>query len=143
MGVKDITDGADIYQKLEPHEGEIKKMGIFQQKILLPSSKVIDTTNLDLSLYTFIIRLLDTAKEYPLIEKLRSMRNRLYHMSEGERDMLEEQFNDCWDQISQLLTDLGYNMNLLSSLKTDDHLSEGCLKDLQEGLHSMEGRQSL
>ena len=38
--------------------------------------------------------------------------------------MTEEQFNKYWDQISQSLICLGYNMNLLTGLKTVDQLSE-------------------
>ena len=32
IGVTDITDGAEIYRKLEPYKAEIKKMASFQKK---------------------------------------------------------------------------------------------------------------
>lgn len=124
VGVKDVKDGAEIYRKLEPHQDNIKRMSRYQQKLLLPDSKIIDTMKLDLALKTFIIEILDTRDKFPLIKEIRERRNHLFHMSHFERDMSEEQFNHFWEQISQLLRDLGYNMNLLDDLKTEDHLSE-------------------
>lgn len=151
LDVKDLTDGADIYKKLLPHEKEIRKMASYQKKTLLPKSKVTDTTKLDLSLQTHVIRILDTTKNYPKIKELGGMRNELFHLPEGKRDMTEQDFGYYWDQIWQLLKDLDYDMNSLSQLsglKTDDHLCEehkkgfkDIIQDIQNNFKDfMEGR---
>ena len=37
--------------------------------------------------------------------------------------MTEQQFNNHWDDVPKLLTGLGYDINILVGLNTDDHLS--------------------
>ena len=79
------------------------------------------------------------------------MRNELFHLPEGKRDMTEQDFGYYWDQIWQLLKDLDYDMNSLSQLsglKTDDHLCEehkkgfkDIIQDIQNNFKDfMEGR---
>ena len=43
IGVKNVMDGVEIYQKLEPYKETIKKMYKYQQKVLLPDDKVTNT----------------------------------------------------------------------------------------------------
>lgn len=143
MGIADVSDGAEIYQKLEPHKEKIKKMEFYQQKILLPYSKVIDTSKLDVSLQTHIVGILDTTNNYPLIGKLRDNRNELFHMSERKRDMTEKQFKKYWDQISEILTAHCFDMNLLSDLKTDNHLNKLRKKQFKDILRDIKGKVEL
>ena len=135
MGV-DVTDGAEIYRKLKPYEKVILKKPPYLRKILLPPSKVIDATELDFSAKCHIIEVLDSKKQFPLIGELRNWRNNLSHMSNDERDMTEQQFANHWDEISQLLTYFGYDVDILIGLKTDDHLKE----EHKKRLDSIEGR---
>ena len=136
MGV-DITDGSEIYQKMKPYEkNRLKKVPYYLQKDLLPDSKVVDTTKMDFSALCHIIEVLDAQIQFPLIEKLRKKRNDLFHMSDDEKNMRNQQFNHYWDEISQLLTNLGYDVSKLISLKTEDHLSE----ELKKRLDHIEGR---
>ena len=51
-------------------------------------------------------------------------------MSDDKKNMGDQQFSTYWDEISQLLTDLGYDVSKLISLKTDDYLSEKLKKRL-------------
>ena len=143
MGIADLSNGAEIYQKLETHKEKIKKMAFYQQKILLPYGKVIDTSKLDVSLQTHIIRILDTTKNYPLIGKLRDHRNELFHMSECRRDMTERQFKKYWDQISELLTAHCFDVNKLNYLKTDNHLNRTHEKRFKDILHHVKGKVEL
>lgn len=62
LGVKNITDGSEIYQKLKPYEIQGQKLQQYQKDALFPSSRVINTNNLDLSLQFLIIIILDTQK---------------------------------------------------------------------------------
>ena len=133
----DITDGSEIYQKMKPHgKNRLKKVAYYLQKDILPDIKVVDTTKLDFSARCHIIRVLNTQIQFPLIEKLREKQNDLFHMSDDEKNMEDQQFNNYWDEISQLLTDLGYHVAMLQDLKTDDHLSE----EHKKRLDHIEGR---
>ena len=144
MGLTDINDGGKIYKALEKYKAKIKKLAPYQQRILLPDSTEINTIKLDISLLTHIITILDKKKKYPLIQELRAKRNNFFHMLGVERDMTEEQFKSYWDEISQLLRDLGYDMKLLDHLQTDDQLSEDLEDRLNDILHCIESKlQSL
>ena len=64
-----------------------------------------------------------------------------------ERDMADQQFKSYWDEISQLLRDLGIrscDMGLLDHLQTDDQLSKDLENRLNDILLSIESKlQSL
>ena len=121
MGV-DITNGSEIYQKMKLHEKDrLKKVPYYLRKDLLPDSKVVDTTKLDFSARCHIIQVLDTQTQFPEIEKLRDKRNDLFHKSDDEKNMGDQQFNKYWDEISQLLTDFGYDVSKLIHLKTSEN----------------------
>ena len=130
MGV-DITNGSEIYQKMKLHEKDrLKKVPYYLRKDLLPDSKVVDTTKLDFSARCHIIQVLDTQRQYPEIEKLREKRNDLFHTSNNEKNMGDQWFSNYWDEISQLLEDLGCDTSKLRSLKTtvDSNHIEGKVK---------------
>ena len=117
MGV-DITDGSQIYQKMKLHEKKILKSApSYLKKDLLPDNKVVDTTKLDFSARCHIIQVLDTQTQFPNITVLRKTRNFLFHMSDDAKNMGDQQFNNYWDEISQLLKDLGYDVSKLMNLK--------------------------
>ena len=116
------TEGQDIYNCLQHYKTEIKKLNLqpYQEKILLPDDGVIDKRKLDLPLYTYIIQILDKTKQYLSIKKLRYKRNEIFNMEENRKDMCEEKFEEYWNQVSELLTGLNYNMNLSINLKSQD-----------------------
>ena len=140
MSIKDLTDGAEIYRKLKPHEEKIKKLTFCQQKALLPDDKVIDTTKMNISLSTHIIQILDTSQSYPQITVLRHMSNELFHILEGRKDLMEQIFNDYWNKISKLLTGLHFNMDVMKGLKIEDHLTQDHEKTLKDITENMKGR---
>ena len=139
MGVKDVTDGAEIYRKLRPYKKNIEKMGFYYQKKLLPDNQVIDTTEMDIRLSTHIIEILDQQQDYSQIPKLRGLWIELLHMPGSERSMTEQQFQYYWDEISLLLTVFHYNMNLVKALETEDHLSQELENTLQDINHKIKG----
>ena len=143
MGIKDTTDGAEVYSILKPYEKKIKKLGFYQRKTLLPDNEIIDITKMDISLSTHIIQILDKQQNYPLIAELRYKRNDLFFMSEGKRDITQQQFNDNWDNISKLLTTLNYDMNLINYLKTTEHLSQEHEKMLKDIIYKVKGSVEL
>ena len=135
LGIKNAKDGAEIYSKLKPHREKIKKMGFYHQETLLPNNGVIDKDKVDISLSTHIIQILDKKNTYSLITELRIMINRLLLLPEWKRDITEQQFEDSWAKISELLHNLDYNVNLIKGLKTEDLLPqehENILKDISQ-----------
>lgn len=137
MGVKDVTDGAEIYSRLKQYEKEIKQLGMNLQKTLLPDDKIIDTKEMDISLSTYIIQIMDKPQDYPSIAKLRQKRIELLYMREAKRNMTEQQFNTYWNEISEMLSSLHYKMDLINCLKTEDNLAqkyEKILKDINQKL---------
>ena len=99
------TEGEGIYKYLQYYKMEIEKLTLqaYQEKILLPDDGVIDKEKLDLPLYTHIIQILDKSKQYSSIKKLTCKRNKLFHMEEGRRDICEKEFEEYWEQVSQML----------------------------------------
>ena len=122
------TEGQDIYNYLQHYKTEIKNLNLqrYQEKILLPDNGVIDKRKLDLPLCTYIIQILDQTKQYLSIKKLRYKRNEIFNMEEYKKDMCEEKFEEYWNQLSELLKGLNYDMNLSINLKSEDlFLSRG------------------
>ena len=67
------TEGQGIYKYLQHYRMEIQKYKLqaYQEKILLPDDGVIDKKQLNLPLYKYIIQMLDKAKQYSSVKRLR------------------------------------------------------------------------
>ena len=117
-----------MYRHLKSYETSIKnsKMFPYQKKALLPVNEDIDTKKLDIALFTYIIQILDDPSKpnYPRIEQLRFKRNELFHMKEDQRIMSEPKFDNQWNEVSQLLTDLmkTFDMPTFNRFKSDNLL---------------------
>ena len=140
MGIKDITDGTEIYSKLRPYKRKIQEMGFYLQKNLLPDNEVIDTKKIDITLSTHIIEILDQKQDYSQMHKLRGLWIKLLHMPECERSVTEQQFKEYWNEISYLLKVLNYDMNLVKDLETEGHLTQDLENTLQDITHKIKGR---
>ena len=120
--------GNKMYRYLKSYETSIKKSKMFpyQKKALLPVNGDIDKTKLDIALFTYIIQIMDgpTKPNYPRIEQLRFKRNELFHMKEDQRNMSEPEFDNQWNEVSQLLTDLmkTFDMTTFNGFKSDNLL---------------------
>lgn len=139
MGVKDVTDGVEIYSRLKPYGKEIKELGTTLEKIFLPDDEVIDIKKMDISLKTHIIQIMDKHQDYPLIAKLRQKRIELLYMREDERNMTEQQFSTYWNEILELLTSLHYNIYLINDLKTEDNLVQKYKQTFKDVNQKLEG----
>ena len=95
----------------------LKTVPHYLRKDLLPDKEVVDATKLDFSARCHIIQVLDTQTQFPKIKKLRETRNYFFHMSDDRKNMGDQQFNNYWDEISQLLKDFGYDVSKLMNLK--------------------------
>ena len=134
VGVTDVENGKEMYQKLYIYESKIRKLPPYYQKILLPDNKLIDTTQFDLRLKLFVMEIFD--EQFP--RKLRALGNRLYHIR--KRDMKDQQFKFYWFEISNLLTDLGVDMNSFSGLRTVGQSSEMIKIQTEDMIFCIEGR---
>ena len=132
--------GKEMYRHLKSYETRIKKSKMFpyQKKALLPVNEDIDTAKLDIALFTYIIQILDDPSKpnYPRIEQLRFKRNELFHMKEDQRNMSEPEFDDHWNEVSHLLTELitTFDMSTLSKFKTDNVFSNPDQKQMLEAI---------
>ena len=116
-------DGEELYQFLKKYETEIKtkNMPSYEKRKLLPNNdKCVDTKKLDIPAKTRIIEILDINGKYTDIEKLRNNRNDLLHMGEAQRDMSDKEFNERWDDMSQLLARFSCDMASMNSIKSMD-----------------------
>ena len=124
-----IDSSQEIYKQLKNHRKEIKGMYKNQQEIRLPDGGKTKIGKLDITLSAAVIRMCDTSKileetKKQNIQALKDKRNALFHKSMEAIDMMEEVFDKSWNEIEKLLRDLGYNINVLKGLKTNDHLKE-------------------
>ena len=76
---------------------------------------------------THVIKVTETRKKNPLIGKLRNGSYQL-HMSHDKGGVTEQQFNVHWNQIFKLLPDLGYDISMLTVVKSDDNFSRVHIK---------------
>ena len=132
--------GKEMYDHLEQFKAVIekKKMYAYQRETLLPTSKVIDTTKLDIPLFTLIIEILDDPhnRKYPSIEKLKHKRNEIFHMAEDKRNMSQSEFDKQWNDLSQLLLNLDntFDMTSLNSFKCNNLYSNQVHKKTLEDI---------
>ena len=75
-------------------------------------------------------------QNYLRIEQLRFKRNKLFHMDEEQRNMSEPEFDDHWNEVSHLLTDLitTFDMSTLNRFKSDNVFSNPDQKKMQEAI---------
>ena len=132
--------GKEMYRHLKSYETSINNSRMFpyQKKALLPVNEDIDITKLDIALFTYIIQILDDPNQpkYPRIEQLRFKRNELFHMKEDQRNMSEPEFNNQWNEVSQLLTDLmkTFDMTTFDRFKSENLFSNPDKKKMLEDI---------
>ena len=118
-----IDSSQEICKQLKNHRKEIKGMYKNQQEILLPDGGKTKIGKPDITLSAAVIKMCETSKileetKKQNIQALEDKRNALFHKS------MEAIFDKSWNEIEKLLRDLGYNINVLKGLKTNDHLKE-------------------
>ena len=132
--------GKKMYWYLKRYETRIEESQMldYQKEALLPFNKCINKKKLDIALFTFIIEILDNPvkPKYPRIKNLRFMRNELFHMREDQRNMSKQKFDDHWDEVSKLLTELTstFNITTWNSFKSDNLSLDPCKKKTLEDI---------
>ena len=119
------TDGALLYTELEGLKSKIQYPD--QREIVLPSSRITDHNKFDLTLFTSIIekKFGDTYKT--LVHDLRRARNKEFHR--GNKKLSDTEFDNLWNETTNMLENHGFDMNLVDDLKTSNPLSHQKFKD--------------
>ena len=121
------TDGAKLYKELEVFKSKICRYKD-QQEILCPSNGITDERLFDLTLYTSIIDKKFPKKYDSLITDLRNCRNTEFHR--GNKELSDSQFNQLWNDTTQMLQKHGFDIQLVHDLKTCDLSLDSQFKDI-------------
>ena len=137
-------DGKELYKFLGKYRAKFEEKGIkgSQREKLFPKGKAkTDEADFDITLYGFIIKVIaehtqkNIQKDIKIIDNLLSLRNRLKH--KGNTKMNEKEFKNQWKEMLTFLKENGFDVNSISSLKTDVLLSpkyvESVISFLMEG----------
>ena len=121
------TDGAELYKELEGFKSKICRYKD-QQEILCPSNGITDENKFDVTLYTNI-----TEKKFPkrydsLVTDLRNARNTECHR--GNKKLSDSEFNQLWNDTTQMLQKHGFDIQLVGSLRTCGLSSDNQFKDI-------------
>ena len=109
----------ELFQLLKPLESKICPFKD-QRKILCPSTGKTDHSKFDVTLFTNIIKVLFKDKYEPLVEDLKKARNRESHR--GDKSLSESDFNQLWNDTSQMLEKYGFDPKLVDEVKECDDL---------------------
>ena len=121
------TDGALLYTELESLKSKICRFRD-QREIVFPSSGITDHKKFDLTLFTSIIESKFRDKYKTLVGDLRGVRNKEFHR--GNKTLSDTEFNNLWNDITNMLENHGFDIKLVDDLKTSDPFSHQKFKDI-------------
>ena len=119
-------DGALLYTELEGIKSIIKFPD--QLKIVFPSSGITDYNKFDLTLLTSIIQSKFGDKYKTLVGDLRGARNKEFHR--GNKTLSDTEFDNLWNETIHMLENHGFDIKLVSDLKTSNPFSHHQFKDV-------------
>lgn len=121
------TDGAKLYKELEGLKSKICRFKD-QHEVLCPSNKITDESKFDLTLYTSVIEKKFPNKYNSMVNDLRQARNREFHR--GNKSISDKEFNQLWNDTTQMLQSHGFDLQLVGNLKTCDLSLNEHFKDI-------------
>ena len=117
----------ELFKELEPLKSKICRYPD-QKEILCPPTGKTDHSNFDVTLFTSIISVKYGNKYKPLVDNLRKARNDLFH--KGNKSLSENDFNQLWNDTSQMLVGHGFDPKLVNAVKECDRFSLKKLKGI-------------
>ena len=120
------TDGALLYTELESVKSKIQFKD--QIKVIFPSSGITDYKKFDLTLLTSIIQSKCGDNYKTLVDDLRNARNKEFHR--GNKTLSDTEFENLWNETTNMLENHGFDIKLVSNLKTSDPFSHQQFKDV-------------
>ena len=119
-------DGALLYTELEGIKSKIRFPD--QLEIVFPSTGITDYNKFDLTLLTSIIQSKFGDRYKTLVGDLRGARNKEFHR--GNKTLSDAEFDTSWNETTHMLESHGFDMKLVSDLKTSDPFSHLQFKDV-------------
>ena len=119
-------DGALLYTELEDIKSKIRFPD--QLEIVFPSTGITDYNKFDLTLLTSIIQSKFGDRYKTLVGDLRGARNKEFHR--GNKTLSDAEFDTSWNETTHMLESHGFDMKLVSDLKTSDPFSHLQFKDV-------------
>ena len=119
-------DGALLYTELEVIKSKIKFPD--QLKTVFPSSGITDYNKFDLTLLTSIIQSKFGDKYKTLVGDLKCARNKEFHR--GNKILSDTKFDNLWNETIHMLENHGFDIKLVSDLKTSNPFSHHQFKDV-------------
>ena len=110
----------ELLKVLEPLKSRICRFKE-QKEILCPSTGKTDQSKFDVTLFTSIIDVKYGNKYRLLVTDLRDARNKLFH--KGDKSISDFQFNQLWNDTSQMLKKHGFDPILVDDLKEFNSVS--------------------
>ena len=121
------TDGAKLYKELEGLKSKICRYED-QKETLCPSNGITDENKFDLTLYTSIIDKKFPKKYHSLVSDLRKSRNTEFHR--GNKNLSDLEFNQLWNDTTQMLQKHGFDLQLIGNLRISDLSLDNQFKDI-------------
>ena len=119
-------DGALLYRELEGIKSKIRFPDQFE--IVFPSTGITDYNKFDLTLLTSIMQSKFGDRYKTLVCDLRGRRNKEFHR--GNKTLSDTEFDTSWNETTHMLESHGFDMKLVSDLKTSDPFSHLQFKDV-------------
>ena len=121
------ADGTLLYEELKDLKSAICRFPD-QYEILCPANGITDHTKFDLTLLTSIINKKFGNKYKSLVNDLRDARNRECHR--GNKILSAAEFEQLWNDTTDMLTQYGFDVSLVNELKGCDIFSQYQLQDI-------------
>ena len=129
-----LTDGVQLYKKLQPLRSKICQFKSQRQIIFSPSG-FTNHNDFDLTLFTRIIEVLFGKKYESLVEDVRNARNQESHR--GNKELSDADIDKLWDRTADMLKKYNFGVSLVDGLKDGDPFSDHRFKDT---IISIQGR---
>ena len=120
-------DEVELFKVLEPLKSRICHFQD-QKEVLCPSTRKTDHSKFDLTLFTRIITVKYGNKYKSLVDDLRNARNKEFH--KGDKSLSGSDFNQLWNDTSQMLVNHGFDPKLVKEVKDSDLFSHQKFRDI-------------
>ena len=113
------VDGAQLYERLQKYKNNMHYQ--IYEEVLCPSNKIIDEKKFDLLVYTVVIHFMFGIKYKELLQDVRDMRNKIFHMKDVS--FCSTEFEQLWSDACKTLRKPGFHIELPNILWRCDMFS--------------------
>ena len=120
-------DEVQLLKILEPLKSKICRYRN-QREILCPPTGKTDHSKFDVTLFASMITVKYGNKYKSLVDCLRDVRNKEFH--KGDKSLSGSDFNQLWNDTSQMLVYYGFDTKLVKEVKDSDLFSHQKFRDM-------------